>query len=173
MLVEALIGFTIALVALENVSAIYTDKKSTLIALIGIATVLILLRVIHGQGVSYLALLGLTLFAGCYVLLIETKDQARKVRPGLTCLFGLVHGFGFASVLMEQGLPKGKLIAALLSFNIGVEIGQLIAVVLMLGIIALTAHITAPSWARHGKSVSSAALLCLGLYWLGSRSLGL
>ena len=42
-----------------------------------------------------------------------------------TFLFGLVHGFGFASALQEFGIPKSALIPALASFNIGVEIGQI------------------------------------------------
>ncbi|HSG33146.1 MAG TPA: HupE/UreJ family protein, partial [Sphingomonadaceae bacterium] len=40
--------------------------------------------------------------------------------------FGLLHGFGFAAVLQEIGLPRGELATGLLSFNIGVEIGQIL-----------------------------------------------
>lgn len=46
--------------------------------------------------------------------------------------FGLLHGFGFASALSDIGLPHSEILAALLSFNIGVEIGQLIFVTMML-----------------------------------------
>ncbi len=49
----------------------------------------------------------------------------------LTFAFGLVHGFGFANVLRELGLPTQGLIASLLSFNVGVEIGQIIIVGLL------------------------------------------
>ena len=51
--------------------------------------------------------------------------------------FGLVHGFGFASVLAELGLPRDALLLALVSFNLGVEAGQLVA----FGIVART-----PEW---------------------------
>ena len=44
--------------------------------------------------------------------------------------FGLVHGFGFSSVLQEAGLPKDNLVWALLNFNLGVEAGQLVAVLI-------------------------------------------
>jgi hypothetical protein len=40
--------------------------------------------------------------------------------------FGLLHGFGFAGVLSELGLPEGNLLLALFSFNVGVELGQLV-----------------------------------------------
>jgi hypothetical protein len=46
--------------------------------------------------------------------------------------FGLIHGFGFASVLTELGLPRDALVLALVGFNVGVEIGQLAIVALFL-----------------------------------------
>tara|TARA_B100000029_G_C17599798_1_gene965374 strand:- start:2992 stop:3819 length:828 start_codon:yes stop_codon:yes gene_type:complete len=51
--------------------------------------------------------------------------------------FGLLHGFGFASVLREVGLPSTELPTALLFFNIGVEIGQIIFVLIIFGAILL------------------------------------
>ena len=50
----------------------------------------------------------------------------------ISFLFGLVHGFGFSSVLQEIGLPKDSLVWALLNFNLGVEAGQLVAVLITL-----------------------------------------
>ncbi|KAG1715483.1 hypothetical protein GQR58_000455 [Nymphon striatum] len=60
-------------------------------------------------------------------------------RPLVVFLFGLLHGLGFASVLGEFGLPAGAFIPALIGFNVGVEIGQLvvIAAVFILVFIAL------------------------------------
>jgi hypothetical protein len=49
----------------------------------------------------------------------------RGRRPVAAFAFGLIHGFGFASVLIDLGLPKGALLASLLGFNLGVEMGQL------------------------------------------------
>lgn len=46
-------------------------------------------------------------------------------RPALAFAFGLVHGFGFAGVLAEQGLPARGMVPSLLAFNVGVELGQL------------------------------------------------
>jgi len=51
------------------------------------------------------------------------RDVGRRWR--ITFVFGLVHGFGFASVLREYGLPQEALVPALAAFNVGVEIGQL------------------------------------------------
>jgi len=55
-----------------------------------------------------------------------------EARWKLTFVFGLVHGFGFASALKDAGLAKGALLAPLVGFNLGVEIGQLCIVALVL-----------------------------------------
>ena len=52
-------------------------------------------------------------------------------RPYIIFGFGLLHGLGFASVLGEFGLPEGTFVAALIGFNVGVEVGQLAVITLM------------------------------------------
>src|SRR6476620_866602 len=71
--------------------------------------------------------------------------QARRGRAGLTArwpwavsfIFGLMHGFGFAGALAEVGLPQSSIPTALLFFNVGVEIGQLLFVGAVLAVIAV------------------------------------
>ncbi|MEO8064028.1 MAG: HupE/UreJ family protein [Pseudomonadota bacterium] len=58
----------------------------------------------------------------------ERATLARRLPALVAFLFGLVHGLGFAGALSEIGLPKAHLATALLTFNLGVEIGQLFAV---------------------------------------------
>ena len=58
-------------------------------------------------------------------------QRGRDVRPWVALFFGLVHGFGFASVLRETGLPPRALGLSLFSFNLGVEIGQAAIVVVI------------------------------------------
>jgi HupE/UreJ protein len=69
-------------------------------------------------------------------VLLAAANNLRAFFPGRLWLvafgFGLVHGFGFASVLTELGLPSKALLVALLGFNLGVEIGQLAIVSLFL-----------------------------------------
>lgn len=66
----------------------------------------------------------------------------------LTFCFGLVHGFGFASVLREIGLPSKGLLLSLLSFNAGVELGQLAVVAAVLPLLALIAAPGRPRFAE-------------------------
>jgi hydrogenase/urease accessory protein HupE len=56
------------------------------------------------------------------------ETLARRWPAALAFLFGLVHGLGFAGALQEVGLPQHQLFTALLTFNLGVEMGQLLAV---------------------------------------------
>jgi HupE/UreJ protein len=55
--------------------------------------------------------------------------------------FGLLHGFGFAGALAEVGLPQHAIPVALLFFNIGVEIGQLLFVTTVLSLISLSGYV--------------------------------
>lgn len=79
-------------------------------------------------------------------------------------LFGLVHGLGFAGALVDLGLPPDHVPAALLSFNLGVEAGQLGFVVLMLGPVALLRR--AP---RRLRLVPPYAIGALAVAWTIQR----
>jgi hypothetical protein len=103
-------------------------------------------------------------------MLARDRQQAARLRPLLTVLFGLIHGFGFASVLIEIGLPTKRLALALLGFNVGVEIGQL-AIVLTLwlaGSLALRLRPATDAWL--GFDFASAGLCALGAYWFVARA---
>ena len=117
-----------------------------------------------------LTLFGLALFTACYLSLSNTQETAARLRPTLTVIFGLIHGFGFASVLMEIGLPAERLASALFGFNLGVEIGQL-GIVAGLGLVGtlVTRRFAAPDY-RFAVDATSAALCGLGLFWFVQRA---
>lgn len=78
--------------------------------------------------------------------LLRKRDDsvARRYPLALSTAFGLVHGLGFAGALRDVGLPEDDLPTALVAFNGGVELGQLAAVALLLGAIALVRRARAP-----------------------------
>ena len=85
--------------------------------------------------------------------------------------FGLVHGLGFATVLIELGLPPAALIAALLGFNLGVEIGQLAIVLMVLPVVyGLRSWPLYPRVALQAGSLLVAAIASL---WLIERAFAL
>jgi len=106
--------------------------------------------------------------------------QARRGRAGLTArwpwavsfTFGLMHGFGFAGALAQVGLPVGAIPAALLFFNVGVELGQLIFVASVLASIAAGRYLAQrfqwrqPDWLWR---VAPYAIGGLASFWLVER----
>lgn len=91
-----------------------------------------------------------------------------RTRWAMAFGFGLIHGFGFASVLGELGLPQQATLTALLAFNLGVEAGQL-AIVLVAVPLAFAARNTRTY--RVGLRVGgSAAVALLAAFWLAQRS---
>ena len=85
--------------------------------------------------------------------------------------FGLIHGFGFASVLTELGLPKDALVLSLLGFNLGVEIGQLAIVAVFLPVAYLMRNSVLY---RKGLFVGGSFLTMLvALVWLAERAFNL
>ena len=85
----------------------------------------------------------------------------------LTFVFGLIHGFGFAGVLSELGLPTAGRVRCLLAFNVGVEIGQLAIVALAFPFILLLGK-----W-RYSTAIVSVAIGLFGLGWFLERAFGL
>jgi len=66
---------------------------------------------------------------------LNNEQTLSRRWPALVAfLFGLVHGLGFAGALSEIGLPQNNLVVALLTFNVGVEVGQLLVVALCYGV---------------------------------------
>ena len=82
--------------------------------------------------------------------------------------FGLLHGFGFASALTSAGLPKAELPIALLSFNVGVEIGQLAFVFLILAL-ERAFRILEVRWPRWAEALPGYTVGSLGAFWTVQR----
>ncbi len=83
--------------------------------------------------------------------------------------FGLLHGFGFASGLSTVGMPKAEIPFALLAFNIGVEFGQLVFVLLML-LSYRALRVLQFRWPRWVEFVPGYAIGSLGAYWTIQRA---
>ena len=95
---------------------------------------------------------------------------------GMSLLFGLLHGFGFAGALAEVGLPPGEIPLALLAFNVGIELGQLLFVAVVLAVVGLAGRLL-PEGLRSlpaGLSrVPAYGIGCLAAYWCFERVAGL
>lgn len=85
--------------------------------------------------------------------------------------FGLLHGFGFAGALASIGLPEGEIAAALLSFNLGVEAGQLLVVAAALALLAAVERLAQPALAPALR-IAAYGIGITGSYWLIDRVVG-
>lgn len=96
---------------------------------------------------------------------------AYRARWSIAFFFGLIHGFGFASVLTDLGLPQESLLIALVGFNLGVEAGQLAIVSVFLPI---AYRLRATMFYRRGVlSAGSTAIVAVAGIWLVERALNL
>lgn len=100
------------------------------------------------------------------------RGEGRDLRAWVALVFGLVHGFGFANVLREFGLPPEALGWSLFSFNVGVEIGQLVIVLVVATALAAIRRRSD----RLGYQVAfagSVVVIAAGTYWFVQRVFGL
>lgn len=170
--IEALIGLSIALVATENLwlsggrrRAVRWAVVLVLLALAGVAA--------SGRGaVPALTLLGLALFAGCYFALLGLFDRPAPLRAAVAFVFGLVHGFGFAGVLLDAQLPSERLAATLFGFNLGVEIGQIACVLLLWPVLQYAWRLRGGRWQRPIIDYGSTAILVVGVFLFVERAFG-
>lgn len=97
-----------------------------------------------------------------------TTSELKPWRVAIVFAFGLLHGMGFAGVLSELGLPRREFLTALLTFNIGVEAGQLAVIGAAYLLVAWWAQ--RRRWYRQRVVIpASAAIAAMGVFWTVQR----
>jgi hypothetical protein len=168
--IDALVGLTIALIGAENIIA---NSRRPMPAALGMGGILLAMaagRWFGFGGLPILILVGSGLFAANYLMVSGRLRDAARLRVVVTLVFGLIHGFGFASNLLEMQLPAGRLAELLVGFNLGVELGQLtiVGVAYLAGWAALQGRIGVPR--RWAADIAAACLIGFGMYWFVQRS---
>ncbi len=97
-------------------------------------------------------------------------SELKSWRVALVFAFGLLHGMGFAGVLRDLGLPRTEFLTALITFNLGVEAGQLTVVALAFALVAHWRR-NVVSYRRYVTQPVSVAIAFAGLYWTYERLL--
>jgi hypothetical protein len=98
------------------------------------------------------------------------RDTLTWRRPVLVAAsFGLLHGFGFAAVLGEIGLPRDGLLTALLAFNLGIEIGQVIFATVVFALLRAVARLPALTDPQRVRRIAAYAVGILACYWMFDR----
>jgi hydrogenase/urease accessory protein HupE len=134
------------------------------------------LGVVHvpGPPVEAMIALSILLLASEIVRLQQGQISFTSRRPWIVAFsFGLLHGLGFAGALTEIGLPRGDIPLALFSFNVGVEIGQLMFIGVVLGALACLRRINIPERIARGASpVATYAIGSSAAFWFVERLAG-
>ncbi len=169
--IESLIGLSIALVAAENAWLLSGKRRIVPLVVTGVLGVMAAFALAGWGRIPPVALLGLALFSACYFALLHHLGAPLRLRTGIAFCFGLIHGFGFAGVLMEMALPQERMVLALLGFNLGVELGQVVIICAVWPLLALLLR-----WreAAHRSFVEwGTAVVCgLGVFWMVTRAYG-
>lgn len=158
--VEALIGFSVLLTAVDAARPAGGERRALLLGFGLLALVVI------WQAPALVWLV----FA-CLLMLwtVPALDGLPGRVPALAAGFGLLHGSAFAGVLIDADLPAEALPMALLGFNLGVELGQLLIVLAVLGLATLARRLHAVP--ARLRPAATAGLSLLGSYWFASRLL--
>jgi hydrogenase/urease accessory protein HupE len=133
------------------------------------------LGLVHVPGPPVEAVIALSIVFVAAEILRTSQGQlglTARYPWGIAFAFGLLHGFGFAGALAEIGLPQDSIPIALLFFNIGIEIGQLLFVVLIVVTMAFFQQVTQrikvspPEWTRP---VPAYAIGSIAVFWTVER----
>jgi hydrogenase/urease accessory protein HupE len=112
------------------------------------------------------------LLLACEIIRIQNGQTSLTAQRPWTVAFafGLLHGLGFAGALSQLALPTGDIPLALLFFNVGVEIGQLMFIAAVIGLIALVRLARFPPWlGRHAFTTATYAIGAMAAFWFVER----
>lgn len=134
------------------------------------------LGVVHVPGPPVEAMIALSiLLLACEIVRLRRGQESMTAQwPWVVAFsFGLLHGFGFAGALTQIGLPQGDIPFALFSFNLGVEMGQLIFIAAVLGLLAAARRFKpAPIVERRALFATTYGIGALAAFWFIERLAG-
>ena len=167
--IESLIGFTVAFAAAE---ALTTRAAPS----VGWATIALVAAVPLAGKVAGMSALPWAVVGGVAVFGLCAGafggKTSRRFAPLLAIAFGLAHGAGFAGALLGLDIPRGRLLVALLGFNLGVEAAQLLALAVIAGIAIAGSRLPVAA-RRLALDYTTAGLFALGVYWFIGRTFSL
>jgi len=165
--VEALIGYSIALLGLELLIRRRKDSSVYIYSVAFFLAIFFLLYLLFFDGSFALGLFGLFLFSICYFILAK-DDSSIFFSLIIASIFGLIHGFGFGGFLFEVGFAEDNLLKTLFGFNLGVEAGQIVAIILFLALFFLLSKLKIMNQS-YINPILATFLVGLGTYWFVYR----
>ena len=168
-LVEALIGYTIMFVGLEYLYKENNDHRVSMIFITTLSLLLLIFGNLINPNFPYFLILGILLFSLGYFYLLKNLNSENNLLSIITIIFGLIHGFGFGGFLLGSKISSENIFSGLLGFNLGVEVGQIIFVLLILLIYKLLMTLKITKIIEVMKNLSFFAVVFFGFYFFIQR----
>ena len=168
-LVEALIGYTIMFVGLEYLYKENNDHKVSMIFITTLSLLLLIFGNLINPNFPYFLILGILLFSLGYFYLLKNLNSENNLLSIITIIFGLIHGFGFGGFLLGSKISSENIFSGLLGFNLGVEVGQIIFVLLILLIYKLLMTLKITKIIEVIKNLSFFAVVFFGFFFFIQR----
>ena len=168
-LVEALIGYTIMFVGLEYLYKENNDHRVSMIFITTLSLLLLIFGNLINPNFPYFLILGILLFSLGYFYLLKNLNSENNLLSILTIIFGLIHGFGFGGFLLGSKISSENIFSGLLGFNLGVEVGQIIFVLLILLIYKLLMTLKITKIIEVMKNLSFFAVVFFGFFFFIQR----
>ena len=168
-LVEALIGYTIMFVGLEYLYKENNDHRVSMIFITTLSLLLLIFGNLINPNFPYFLILGILLFSLGYFYLLKNLNSENNLLSIITIIFGLIHGFGFGGFLLGSKISSENIFSGLLGFNLGVEVGQIIFVLLILLIYKLLMTLKITKIIEVMKNLSFFAVIFFGFFFFIQR----
>ncbi len=168
-LVEALIGYTIMFVGLEYLYKENNDHRVSIIFITTLSLLLLIFGNLINPNFPYFLIFGILLFSLGYFYLLKNLNSENNLLSIITIIFGLIHGFGFGGFLLGSKISSENIFSGLLGFNLGVEAGQIIFVLLILLIYKLLMTLKITKIIELMKNLSFFAVVFFGFFFFIQR----
>ena len=168
-LVEALIGYTIMFVGLEYLYKENNDHRVSMIFITTLSLLLLIFGNLINPNFPYFLIFGILLFSLGYFYLLKNLNSENNLLSIITIIFGLIHGFGFGGFLLGSKISSENIFSGLLGFNFGVEVGQIIFVLLILLIYKLLMTLKITKIIEVMKNLSFFAVVFFGFFFFIQR----
>ena len=168
-LVEALIGYTIMFVGLEYLYKENNDHRVSMIFITTLSLLLLIFGNLINPNFPYFLILGILLFSLGYFYLLKNLNSENNLLSIITIIFGLIHGFGFGGFLLGSKISSENIFSGLLGFNLGVEVGQIIFVLIILLLYKLLMTLKITKIIEIMKNLSFFAVVFFGFFFFIQR----
>ena len=168
-LVEALIAYTIMFVGLEYLYKENNDHRVSMIFITTLSLLLLIFGNLINPNFPYFLILGILLFSLGYFYLLKNLNSENNLLSIITIIFGLIHGFGFGGFLLGSKISSENIFSGLLGFNLGVEVGQIIFVLLILLIYKLLMALKIAKIIEAMKNLSFFVVVFFGFFFFIQR----